>query len=495
MTTSLWLDRPTIPSDTLDQDTYEVVVIGAGLTGLTTGLLLARSGQQVAILEAREVGAVTTGNTTAKLSLLQGTTLSRLRSRQSHKVVQAYVDGNREGQQWLLRFCAENEVPVQRRDAITYAASAGPELDAARGEYDAAREFGLDVRWADDLSLPVPHVGGVVLADQAQFDPLDVLAALAERFRGEGGTLVTGTRVVGAGHGGKPRLTLADGRTVRADKVVLATGAPILDRGLYFAKLLPKRSYCLAFDYPNPPQVMALSTGQSARSLRDVPFGPTGPRLIVGGAGHIVGRARSERGHLDRLRSWAQEYFPGAMETHAWSAQDYGTHDGIPYVGTLPRGGGNFYVATGYDKWGMTKAVMAALELAAGLHDSTPSWAQPMRHRITGPKGAAQIVRANAEVGFAGTLGVLGVALHPDDDAAPAEGEGRVARDGVVPVGTATVDGRTCRVTAICTHLGGIVTWNDAEQSWDCPLHGSRFTADGEVLEGPATKPLHRCPR
>lgn len=338
--TSLWLDRPTVPSGTLDQDSFEVVVVGAGLTGLTTGLLLARAGQSVAVLEAREVGAVASGNTSAKLSLLQGTKLSTLRSRQSRKVVQAYVDGNVAGQQWLLRFCADHDVAVQRRDAITYAAHAGKALTVAREEFEAAREVGLPVRWADELPMPVPHAGGVILPDQAQFDPMDVLAALADRFRAEGGTLVTGARVVGVSHVGAPTLTVADGRTVRAEQVVLATGTPILDRGLYFAKVTPKRSYCLAFDHPSPPEVMALSTGPTTRSLRDAPGGAHGRRLIVGGEGHPVGRANSELAHLDRLRGWTQEHFPGAVETHAWSAQDYGTHDGIPYVGALPRGAG-----------------------------------------------------------------------------------------------------------------------------------------------------------
>lgn len=489
--TSLWLDRPPIPSDPLVVDAYDVVVVGAGLTGLTTGLLLAEAGHHVLILEAREVGAVTTGNTTGKLSLLQGTTLSRMRGKQSRDVVQAYVDGNADGQRWLLDFCADNDVPVQRRDAITYASEPGTEVAAARKEYDAAREAGLPVRWVDDLPLPVPHAGGVVLADQAQFDPMDVLAALADRFREAGGTLVTGARVVGAGLLGAPEVTLADGRRVRARDVVLATGTPILDRGLYFAKLEPKRSYCLSFAYPDPPQVMALSTSRSTRSLRDVPTEGGDPLLIVGGAGHPVGRARSERAHLDRLRGWTMEHFPGAVETHSWSAQDYGSHDGIPYVGPMPRGGGHIFVATGYDKWGMSNAVMAALELAQELQDGTPSWAQTMRHRVTGPTAAAELVKANAAVGLAGAMGVLGVALQTEGDTAPAEGEGSVARDGLIPTGTATVNGRTCRVTALCTHLGGVLAWNDAEQSWDCPLHGSRFAADGEVLEGPATKPLH----
>lgn len=490
---SLWLDgRTPVAGDVLDRDSFDVVVVGAGLTGLTTALLLARGGKDVLLVEAREVGAVTTGNTTAKLSLLQGTKLSKLLRLQSQHVAQSYVEANREGQGWLLRFCAENGVDVQSRDAITYAASSGKELQQARDEHEAAASLGLPVRWSEELPLPFSHAGGTILPDQAQFDPMDVLEVLARRFRAEGGTLVVGRRVVDVAKIGSPTVRLDNGRSIHTDDVVLATGTPILDRGLYFAKLEPKRSYCLAFDYPDPPQVMALSTSSSSRSLRDMPGGLHGRRLIVGGAGHPVGRTRSEVAHLFELRAWTGEHFPGAVETHAWSAQDYGSHDGIPYVGPMPRGGGHIHVATGYDKWGMTNAVAAALQLSAQLFGSTPSWATPMRRRITGPSAAARVAKMNAEVGVAGAVAVASAALRTDNREQPLEGRGHVRREGVVPVGTATVGGRTCEVLGACTHLGGIVAWNDAEQSWDCPLHGSRFAADGHVLEGPATSPLRK---
>ncbi|GMA42148.1 FAD-dependent oxidoreductase [Mobilicoccus caccae] len=490
---SLWHDgRTPISSDTLDQDTYDVVVVGAGLTGLVTGLLLARAGKDVAILEAEQVGALATGNTTAKLSLLQGTKLSTLRKKQSEKVLRSYVEGNREGQAWLRRFCAENDVAVEARDAVTYAPKRGQAEKQARAEFDAAREMGLPVRWESDLPLPVPHVGGVVLPDQAQFDPMDVLAALATQFRSAGGTLVTGARVVVAGKVGKPSLRLEDGRRVRAQDVILATGAPILDRGLYFAKLEPMRSYAIAFDHPDAPEVMALSSGSSTRSLRDAPGGANGRRLLVGGEGHPVGRTSSERGHLDTLREWTQRYYPGAVETHVWAAQDYRSHDGIPYVGSLPLGGGNFHVATGYDKWGMTNAVMAARVISSSILGDEPEWAKPMGRRISGPKAVAGLAGINAKVGVAATLGVVGAAVSRDDERIPGEGEGYVTRDGVAPIARSTVDGTTCEISALCSHLGGVVKWNDAERSWDCPLHGSRFTHDGRVIEGPATKPLGR---
>ena len=485
--TSLWLDRTLVPSTDPLPERVDDLVVGAGLTGLTAALLLARAGRQVAVIEARHVGAVTTGNTTGKLSLLQGTKLSRMLGLQSTSVVEAYVEANLEGQQWLLRFCAAHGVPVQTRDAITYAATES-EIDAARHEHDAAETVGLDVRWVDALDVPFPYHGGTLLPDQAQFDPMDVLEALAAQLHEHGGTVHEGRRVVAVAKHGRPRATLDDGSAVDAEHVILATGTPMLDRGLYFAKVEPLRSYALAFDTADVPDGMFLSAGSPVRSVRDAP-GLDGQQLVVGGNGHPVGRTESELQQVDDLRAWTERYFPGAVETHAWSAQDYRSHDGIPYVGHLPRGGGRIHLATGFDKWGMTNAVAAARNISGQILGEKPSWARPLGRRITRPQGAFNIVRTNAGVGVAAARSLLGVDLT-GVDSDPAEGEGFVGRDGVLPTAVSTVDGRTCAVSAVCTHLGGLLSWNDAEKSWDCPLHGSRFAPDGNVLEGPATKPL-----
>ena len=490
--TSLWLDRADLPeSDPLPiYERLDDLVIGAGLTGLTAALLLARAGRRVAVIEARRVGAVTTGNTTAKLSLLQGTKLSKILGKQSHQVAQAYVDANLEGQQWLVRFCADHGVPVQTREAFTYAAEIH-QVDAARAEHDAARSLGLAVRWHDELDVPYPNHGGAVLADQYQFDPIDVLTALAGQVREHGGTIHEGHRVVSASKTGRPAVHLDDGTELTADEVILATGTPILDRGLYFAKLEPLRSYALAFDFATTPLAMSLSAGQPSRSIRDVPRADGTTKLMIGGNGHTVGRTDSEARHVDELREWTAIYFPGAVETHVWSAQDYQSHDGIPYVGRLPRGGGRFHVATGFDKWGMTNAVAAARNVTSKLLGEPVSWSRPLSRRISRPAGAAKIASINLAVGVELGKGLVAAELRTAPESPP-EGVGEVGRDGIWPTGVSTVDGRTCTVRAVCTHLGGILSWNDQEKSWDCPLHGSRFTPEGEVLEGPATRPLNQ---
>jgi Rieske Fe-S protein len=160
----------------------------------------------------------------------------------------------------------------------------------------------------------------------------------------------------------------------------------------------------------------------------------------------------------------------------------------VPFVGWLPRGRGKIYLATGYNKWGMTNSVAAALSLAADILGGNLPWAKTLHHRVTGPADVATGAKFNASVAALDVKGWLHA--QTSAPAQPAEGEGVISHDGLHPVATSTVNGTRCSVSAVCTHLGGIVTWNDAERTWDCPLHGSRFGPDGTVLEGPATTNL-----
>jgi glycine/D-amino acid oxidase-like deaminating enzyme/nitrite reductase/ring-hydroxylating ferredoxin subunit len=494
--TSLWLDRTnSIEADQFTPGaTYDDVVVGAGLTGLTTAALLARAGRRVAVLEARHVGAVTTGHTTAKLSLLQGTTLSSMIRHNSERVAAAYVEGNREAFAWVLRYCDDNQVPVERRDAYTYAGSESG-VSAVDKEFEVAQRLGLDVERVDTDELPYPSYGAVRLGEQAQLYPLDLLTALAAEFRRRDGVLVEGVRVVDVAIE-EQAMVHAEAGTVTAKNVILATGIPILDRGLYFAKLTPQRSYALAFRVPGDiPRGMYLSADSPTRSLRTAQHGGE-ELLLVGGNGHTVGRHPQPPSELVAdLTAWTEQYFPGAKRTHVWSAQDYQPHNHVPFVGKMPRGRGQVYVATGYQKWGMTNSVAAALRLSAEILGGNMPWADTLGTRVSKPASALTTVQANLAVGAQATQGWVGAELHPLDEAdlTPPEGQGVVGNLRGTPVGVSTVDGRTCAVSAVCTHMNGVLRFNDLEKSWDCPLHGSRFAPDGSVLEGPATKGLGRA--
>ncbi len=491
---SLWQDRhprPLTPAASVS-GAYDVVVVGAGLTGLTTALLVARAGKSVAVLEARHVGAGTTGGSTAKVSLLQGTQLSKIARRHSAEVVRTYLEANREGQAWLSRFCADHGVDTQRRAAYTFGFGERGAA-SARTELEVARAAGLPVTWLDRPNLPFPTAGAVGLDDQLQVDPVELLDALKRQTEAHGGTVIEGARVQHV-TGSDPVAVVTDVGKVSAGRVVLATNMPILDRGAFFARAAPARSYGLAFRTPGPTvDGMWLSADSPSRSLRDAPA-DDGSVLLVGGNGHSTGRGGSTVQRLDDLRSWTAEYYPGAAETHAWSAQDFVPHHALPYVGPLLPNQDGILVAGGYSKWGMTNAVAASLALSARILGGHVEWAEALLPwRSTELRGLADVLRINGEVGFEMTRGWIRPLFHPGVGAAPGEGAGHVRLDHVgTPTASARVDGVDHRVSAVCTHLGGIVAWNDAERSWDCPLHGSRFDHDGEVLDAPATCGLSR---
>lgn len=489
---SLWLDRPRPAANPPipDGSRVDVVVIGAGLTGLCTALELSRSGATVAVLDARRAGSVTTGRTTGKISLLQGTKLSQIAARYPRDVVRAYVDANRNGRRRLLDLCRSFGVPVQIETAYTYATTPGGTA-ALADEFEAASGAGLDVGWNDFSDLPFPVTGAIALAEQAQFDPVDLVEALVHALRERGVLVVENTRVRIVSRGlGRTAVHHAGG-SLTADRVVLATGTPILDRGSFFARLEPRRSYCLAVaGVDRPPRGMYLSADSPTRSLRYVPTAD-GELLVVGGNGHTVGRGGATKPRVADLIDWTGRHFPGGDVTHMWSAQDYHSTDEMPLVGGVLPGDDRILVASGYDKWGMTNAAAAADMIAARIRGEPREWAKPFDPWALSraPRSAAPTLELNAAVAVEMAKGWT-APLVRSRSSTPPEGTGHVHAGVPVPEAVCTVGGRTHRVSAVCPHLGGIVRWNDAERSWDCPLHGSRFTPEGRLLEGPATRDL-----
>jgi glycine/D-amino acid oxidase-like deaminating enzyme/nitrite reductase/ring-hydroxylating ferredoxin subunit len=487
--TSLWLDpNRTIPTDEFEPlATYDDVIVGAGLTGLVTALLFARRGHTVAVLEADTVGALATGRSSAMVSLLQGAQLQKIHHRTYRSVVDAYAQGNREAFDWLMEYTASAGVDVERKDAYSYATTRRG-LARVDAEYLYGRRAGLDLVKTFDVDVPFATLGAVRLRDQAQLDPLELLASLAADVRALGGIVVEHARVIGvdAGDPATTRTTLGE---VRSERVHLTTGAPILDRGLYFAKIAPRRSFGMAYSGVDPadlPSALYRSVDAPSRAFRR-----HRDQLVVSGNTHGVGRAVSEDALAQDLDDWTRARWPSARRRRVWSGQDYATPHGVPFVGYLPRGRGRIFLATGYDSWGMTNAVSAARMLVSDVVGDNTGWMTTLHHRITTPAAIGAGLGENAAVAWHFARGWGRALTNPllPAETLP-EGMGLVGSQGLSPVARSTVGGESCSLSAVCPHLGGVVSWNDQEQSWDCPLHGSRFRASGEVIEGPAKRGL-----
>jgi glycine/D-amino acid oxidase-like deaminating enzyme/nitrite reductase/ring-hydroxylating ferredoxin subunit len=488
---SLWLDRPTpvATDEWRSPDPVDVVILGAGLSGLATAAMLAEQGRSVIVLEARSVGAVTTGNTTGKVTLLQGSRLSQIRDASSHELAEAYVAANRAGQEWLIRHLQDNGVSYDERTAVTYA-SADSGAATVEKELDAASALGLAVSARHELELPFPITSAVCLPGQFQVDALDVLDSLVRTVRRLGGLVFEGVRATAIESGSSPCVVSTSRGDVTGERVVVATGTPFPKRGAHFATLLPQRSYAIACRWPGRSfEGMYLSVDDPLRSLRDV-HRADGSYLVVGGNGHRGGKGAPTSARVEDLLSWTSTTFPDAVASHSWSAQDYRSTDELPHFGPITAGDDRVYVATGYAKWGFTNAVGAAIAISSGVAGTRPAWAESLENRPSAFTALGSTLSAGSKVAGDLAHGWVAAELRPEPESGPPEGEGIVVRDGVSPVAICTIDGVSHRRSAVCTHLGGIVAWNNAEKSWDCPLHGSRYNPDGTVLEGPAVKPL-----
>jgi glycine/D-amino acid oxidase-like deaminating enzyme/nitrite reductase/ring-hydroxylating ferredoxin subunit len=487
MATSRDLQQPGLSGDT---GRFDVAIVGAGITGLTTALLLKRAGARVAVLEMGRVCQGVTGYTSAKITSLHELVYADFAERLGEDTARVYGQANEAALARIAALVEELGIDCafERLPAVTWTAEAD-RVEQLRAESEVAVRLGLPARFSTDVDLPFPVAGAVIFDDQAQFHPRDYVLGLATAVHGDGSVVSEQTRVLDVEEGEPCRVSL-EGGTVEADHVVLATHLPFLDRGGLFAKAHPKRSYCISARVEGPlPQSMSINVESPTRSVR--PYTRGGEQhLIIGGGSHTPGDDPDERRHWQALAQWAQSRFSIRSIDYRWSAQDYYGVDGLPYIGQLSRSSKKVWAATGFRKWGMTNGTVAAMILTDHIRGQDNPWAGVFDTNRLGLLASAKgFVKENLEVAghFLGDrLNLPGSEALADLD----DGEGVVCRIRGEAYAVSRDGDRTVAVSPVCTHLGCHVRWNRGERSWDCPCHGSRFDPEGTVIQGPATTDL-----
>lgn len=453
----------------------EVAVIGAGMAGVLTAYQLQKAGKRVAVLEADRIGGGQTRNTTAKITAQHGLIYHRLLREQGEEKARQYANANMEAVREYRRVVMAENIDCDLEETCAYIY--GDDMEQLQQEAEAAAKLDLPAAIVTGETLPIPAEGAVRMEGQAQFDPLKFLRAVSDKL-----TIYENTPVRTV----ESDCLTTDTGTVRAAQIVFACHYPFVNfPGMYFARMHQERSYVLALKGAPCAGGMFLGAGEHGYSLRDC-----GDLLLFGGEGHRTGE-NSEGGRYEALLQAAETLFPGCREAARWSAQDCVTADGVPYIGRYASSQPNWYVATGFGKWGMTSSMVSAILIRDLICGGESPWAEvfdPGRFdwealgKIAGESG--QAVKGLARQ-------IFQIPTESAGKIPPGHG-GVVLLDGEKAGVYKDEDGTLYPVDIRCPHLGCQVEWNPDEKSWDCPCHGSRFDRFGKLLSGPAQEDLGR---
>ncbi|WP_173915486.1 FAD-dependent oxidoreductase [Halobacillus sp. Marseille-Q1614] len=496
---SMWRDFTIDAFPKLNEDIKtDVTVVGGGITGITTAYMLVKQGYNVVLLEAGRLVEGTTGYTTAKISSQHDLIYSELIKTHGEEKAKLYYEANEEGLALIdqIRNSHNIDCDFSFQDAFLYANSI-KDKKLIKKEAGAYQKLGVNGGWTNDNHLPYPVSSAAVITRQAQFHPVKYLRGLIQFLKEKNTPIYENTRVENIDKGDIPIVTTRDGHKIESNHVVMASHYPFNDvEGLYFGRLHVERSYSIAVKTNDPiPEGMHLSTGSPKRSLRSAVDENGEQLLLIGGEGHTSGQVEETERCYENLLSFARKHWDVTDVPYRWSSQDLTTLDQVPYIGPVTETNSNIYVATGFSKWGMTNGTIAAKVISDQISHVPNKYEDLFRpSRFNAAKDIPNFTIENLDVAkefLKGKLNRKDIELESikRGDAAVVSYNGKKAGAYKDHSGHVTI------VDTSCTHMGCDVAWNEAENSWDCPCHGSRFTTEGEVIEGPAVEPLETLNR
>lgn len=469
----------------------DVAIAGGGMVGITSAYMLKKAGLRVAVVEADRILQGTTGHTTAKITSQHSLIYNRIRNYMGDERARQYAEANETAIRTIHGLIESEGIDCDFHWEPAYIFTlTDTYIQKVADEATAAKSLGIKASYVESAPLPFKIKGAVRFDEQARFHPRKYLLALAEKVDGDGSYIFEGTRVVDLNEGNPCTLVTNRGRKITAGSVILATHFPFYDgRGFYFARMYPERSYALAVrvkeKFLGGMYITAEDPGKSLRSQEH----EGGELLIISGEHHKTAHRTNLREHYNNLLEFTKRHYEVQELLCRWSTQDYTTLDKVPYVGRLTSKLQNIYTATGFRKWGMTNSTAAAMIITDLITKRENPWAEvydPSRF-IPNPS-VTSFISMNADVAANLVSGKLKPVVHDisigNGEAAHVELEGQkmgVFRD---------EKGQLHTVDTTCPHMGCELKWNDAERSWDCPCHGSRFTYEGEIINGPAVHEL-----
>ncbi|KAA8481874.1 glycine/D-amino acid oxidase-like deaminating enzyme [Arcticibacter tournemirensis] len=490
---SVWRDEvhsPAFPQLSGDISA-DVVIIGGGITGITAAYLLSIAGKSVVVLESNKVGQSSTGFSTGNLyASVGGEGLHSISSKFNEAKLIEVVESRAAAVDLIEEIIAVNDIECDfKRVSWNLFSVEGQRQSFINDERTAAAVAGLTVSSHVPYTSPVKD--GFAVPNQAQFNPLKYVVSLASKIDSESCRIFEHSRVVKVEEGETCTVETEHGK-VTAPKVIMATHTP---KGLYMvhASMGPYREYAVAAiatgSYPEAGIYWEMQETEhySVRTYDS----PHGKIIMVLGEMHKVGQKEENLECYHKLEAFLRKRFDVGDVVYRWSAQQYKPADSIPYIG-LSSGDSKTYIATGFGADGLVYGTLAAMIISDSILEKPNKWSKTYdASRITLLASASNFIKENANVAYEMVKDLLTTDADSFAEVRTYEGkimelEGSkyaVHRDG---------DGELHIVTAICPHMGCVVHWNTAEQSWDCPCHGSRFSKHGDVLEGPAINPLKK---
>lgn len=430
---SVWKAQSNLPQfERLDGSRKtDVLIIGGGMAGLLCAYFLQKAGIDYVLVEGRKICCGVTQNTTAKISAAHGLIYDKLLRQAGEERAKLYLEANLKAIQSFGELCRGMDCDYKEVASYVYSLDNRKKLE---DEADALRHLGWDAKVVDTSKLPMQTKGAVYMEHQAQFHPLKFAAKIAQ-----GLTIYEDTFVKEF----KDHTAVTDRGDITYRKVIFTTHFPIDNKhGLYFLKMYQHRSYVITLENAKDVEGIYIDEDKKGLSFRN-----DKDLLFLGGGSHRTGK---QGGCWQELKEFAHQYYPDASVRYAWAAQDCMTLDNIPYIGAYGKHMPDGLVATGFNKWGMTSSMLAAQILTDRILEKENPYAEVFNPSRSMWKPQLAVNGLEAVVSL----------LTPSKPR--------------------------------CPHLGCVLKWNSAERTWDCPCHGSRFDAEGRLLNNPATGDLKR---